>query len=208
MATRNRTAQVRTRGVRPLKYSRQFFDQSSWRKRILGDPKRIYAFLFCTNVHKPFISFVQDSWETLDHLSGTACDIFTFEPAGHTTPAFPICPPKRHQCHDILRRLFDRHEDIELPGFAVFPASKKESLYYSCSGKNSTELEELFRTVLFLIEKAYSLPVAKTGSDVFAALKTFERERRIKEVIAKKLKMTLKDVASVLRESLQLATWC
>lgn len=50
-----------------------------WERRVKDDPKRIYAFLLCTDEHESFLSFIQKAWRTLDALSGKSCDVFTLE---------------------------------------------------------------------------------------------------------------------------------
>lgn len=58
----------------------QVFSPDSWARRIRDDPKRIYAFLLCSDEHEEFCSFIQKAWRSLHAESGRYCDIFTLEP--------------------------------------------------------------------------------------------------------------------------------
>ena len=58
---------------------KEVFGSWNWEERVKQDPRRIYAFLLCSDEHEEYTSFIQKSWRTLDSLSAHYCDIFTLE---------------------------------------------------------------------------------------------------------------------------------
>src|SRR5579871_195644 len=200
----------------PVQSIEEVFSEDKWRRRVEQDPKRIYAFLLCTDENETFIRFIQTAWRTLDKLAGKPCDVFTLErPPSHQNASYDLflysedrkslVLPDRTECITVKDKLFEKPREIVFPGFVVFPSTVlRECLYYNCMSLDEEHLSYLFQKVLGAINEAYSTKDNRFG--VFDHFRQLERERIIKERVIRALTtLSLKDIFDILTTGIGLA---